>query len=207
VRSPDASCRRRGTEKYDVFGTLDKGKASEVVDLLARRAGGKPKVEAIEGFDRRKASDPREHLARAGPARVALGAQRGSRKSVKEASYAAAASATAGYTVVPWIRVLATSRKALGRQVRRRTVNDQPLLGQPAGQRNVEALPQIADEPPYLALGPRPIRRAQPRPEAAVPGKVQKAGVEAVSTATIAVSLDDDGAHVVVHYSALTALV
>jgi IstB-like ATP binding protein len=83
------------------------------------------------------------------------------------------------------------------RQVRGLAVDDQAFLCQPAGQRHVEAVPQIADEPLDLALGLRPIRGAQPRPETAVPGKVEKAGMKTVTTATVAVPLQHDGAHIV----------
>ena len=58
-----------------------------------------------------------------------------------------------------------------------------------AGERNPEALPQIADEPLHFALGLRPIWRAQPRLETTMPGKVEKARIEAVSTATMVVPL------------------
>src|SRR5512144_187472 len=94
------------------------------------------------------------------------------------------------------------AQPALDRQVRRLAIDDQTVPGEPARQRNVEALPQIPDEPLHLALGLRPIRRAQPGPEAAVAGEVEKAGMEAVSTAAVAVPLDDDGARIVVQHLA-----
>jgi hypothetical protein len=43
---------------------------------------------------------------------------------------------------------------------------------------------------------------AEPRPEAAVPGEVEEAGVEAVQPAPVAVPLGHDGAHVVVQHLA-----
>src|SRR5512134_1721083 len=91
------------------------------------------------------------------------------------------------------------AQPAPDRQVRRLAIDDQTFLGEPARQWNVEALPQIPDEPLHLALRLRPIRRAQPGPEPAVAGEVEKAGMEAVSTATVAVPLDD-GAHIVVQH-------
>ena len=62
-------------EEDDVLGTLDKGQAGELMDLLARYAGGEAKVKAVERLDRGEAGNPCEHLAGAGPARVTLGAQ------------------------------------------------------------------------------------------------------------------------------------
>jgi hypothetical protein len=92
------------------------------------------------------------------------------------------------------------AQPALDRQVRSLPIDDQAFLGQSAGKRNPEALPQITDEPLHLALGLRPIRRTQPQPETAMPGKVEKARMEAVSTATIAVPLHDNRPHVVVQH-------
>ena len=91
------------------------------------------------------------------------------------------------------------------RQVRGLAIDDQALLRQPAGQRHVEAVPQIADEPLDLALGLRPIRRAQPRAETAVTGEVEKAGMKTVATATVAVPLQHDGAHIVIQHLARRA--
>ena len=64
---------RAGTaEEYDVLGALDKGQAGELMDLLARYAGGEAKVEAVERLYRGEAGNPREHLAGAGPAPAQL---------------------------------------------------------------------------------------------------------------------------------------
>src|SRR5512134_1855873 len=95
--------------------------------------------------------------------------------------------------VVPWIRALATSRsqRLTARfAVSRSTIR--PSWASRLAQRNVEALPKIPDEPLHLALCLRPIRRAQPGPEPVVAGEVEKARMEAVSTAAVAVPLDDD---------------
>jgi len=54
-------------EEDDVLGTLDKGQAGELMDLLARYAGGEAKVKAVERLYRREAGNPCEHLAGAGP--------------------------------------------------------------------------------------------------------------------------------------------
>jgi hypothetical protein len=88
------------------------------------------------------------------------------------------------------------------RQVRRLAVDNQSFLGQPTGERHVEALPQVADEPFDLALGLRAIRCAQPGPETAVTGKVEKARMKAVSTPAVAVPLQHDRAHIVVEHLA-----
>src|SRR5207247_6193334 len=63
-----------------------------------------------------------------------------------------------------------------------------------------EALPQIADKPLHFALGLRPIWRTQPRLEATMPGKVEKARMEAVPTATIAMPFQHNRAHIVVEH-------
>jgi len=64
-----------GAEEDDVLGALDKGEPGELVYLLARHPDGEAEVEAVERLDRRKASNPRKHLAGSGAARVALGPQ------------------------------------------------------------------------------------------------------------------------------------
>ena len=65
-----------GAEEHDVLGALDKSQAGEFVNLGPRYAGGKTEVEAVERLDRRKAGDPRKHLAGSDTACVALGPQR-----------------------------------------------------------------------------------------------------------------------------------
>src|SRR5580698_4846945 len=88
------------------------------------------------------------------------------------------------------------------RQIRRLAVDDQALLSQPARQRHVKALTQIADEPLHLAFGLRPVRCAQAQPEAAVTSKVKEAGMKAMPAAAVAMPLQHDGAHVVVQHLA-----
>ena len=65
-------------------------------------------------------------------------------------------------------------------------IDRQPVL-RAAGSRTARrSCPQVADEALDLALGLRPVGAAQPRPEAAVLGEVEEAGVEAVPTAPVA---------------------
>ena len=87
-------------------------------------------------------------------------------------------------------------------EVGRLAVDDQAFLGQSAGQRNPEALAQVANEPLALALGLGPIRCAQPRLETTMPSKVEKSRMKAVVTAAIGVPLQDDRAHIVVQHLA-----
>ena len=58
------------------------------------------------------------------------------------------------------------------RQVGGLSVDDQPFLGESAGERNPEALAQITDEALHFALGLRPIRRAQARLGWSTPGAI-----------------------------------
>src|SRR4051794_27072994 len=77
-------------------------------------------------------------------------------------------------------------------------VDREPLLGQAAGQGNIEAAAQIADEALHLALGLGPVRLTQPGRKAAMAGKIEKAGMEAVLPAPVAVALGNNRAHIVV---------
>ena len=99
-------------------------------------------------------------------------------------------------------RVRDLAKPARNRQVGGLAIDDQTILCQPAGKRNPEAVPQIADEALDFALRLRPIRRTQPRPETAVPRKIEKSRMKAVTTAAIAVPLQDDGSHIVVEHLA-----
>ena len=80
----------------------------------------------------------------------------------------------AGGAVNATVRYL--TEPALDCQVGCLTIDDQAFLGQSARQRNPEALAQITDEPLHFALGLRPIRRAQPRPETTMPAKSRNPG-------------------------------
>src|SRR4051812_2814998 len=64
-------------------------------------------------------------------------------------------------------------------------VGREPLLGQAAGQGNIEAAAQIADEALHLALGLGPVGLTQPGRKAAMAGKIEKNGIEREIPATL----------------------
>src|SRR3546814_1160741 len=74
----------------------------------------------------------------------------------------------------------------------------EPVLRQPAGERDVEARAQVTDEALDLALDLRPIRAAQARSEAPVAGKVGEAAMEAMPARAIGVPIDHHRLDVVV---------
>ena len=57
----------------DVLGALDESEAGELVNLRAWYTGGEAEVKTVERLDRRKAGDPRKHVAGPGAARVTFG--------------------------------------------------------------------------------------------------------------------------------------
>ena len=81
-------------------------------------------------------------------------------------------------------------------------VEHQPLLAQPVGRLHKEAAAQVTDEALDLALHRGTTELAQPGPEAGIAGKVQEAGLETVTPATVGVPLHNDGTHVVLKHLA-----
>src|SRR5690606_36408618 len=57
----------RWPQEYDVLGTLDKSKARQFLDLLARRAGGEGKIIVFQRLDGRKPRAARQNAAGAHP--------------------------------------------------------------------------------------------------------------------------------------------
>lgn len=77
-------------------------------------------------------------------------------------------------------------------------VQHQSHLFESARQRYVKIASQITVEAFHLALGLRPVRSAQPGQEAVVLGQIEQLRMPAVVAVAVGITLDDDGARVVI---------